>query len=94
MPRRRRKLAKAGKVADLLDTTAAGAWKALGAAATAPGWRVVSNQGALPLRVLAASAMPTGDKGRTVLPGDTLAVPLAAGDALYVHCAVVQDVVS
>lgn len=78
----------------LPDTTAAGAWKALGSAATAAGWRVVSNQGTLPMRVLAAQAVPADGRGRTVQPGDSLAVPVAVGDVLYVHCAQAQDVVS
>lgn len=83
-------------MADLLDTTTAGSWKPLGTAAATAGWRVVSNQGNAALRVQVQTAAPAAGtyKGRTVQPGDHLAVPVNAGETVYVHCSVAQDVVS
>lgn len=73
--------------------SAAGAWVALGAASAGADWRLVHNQGALPLRVLTGADAPTGEQGRTVLPGGHVLLPMVAGDSVWVHCAAAQDVV-
>lgn len=77
----------------LNTTTTADAWAAVGAASTAGDSRLVTNQGALAIRVLGAPAQPTHDVGRTVQPGCSLLVPMTVGDLLWVHCAQQQPVV-